>query len=62
MTDYEYNALAAARKYVLDAYDALRLADVADAFKQRRLAAVEADLAKIDVVLDSVDFGTARRG
>lgn len=60
MTDAEYNALAAARKYVWAARAAMRVAEVADQFKQRKLAVIDADLAKIDAVIDAVDRLAAR--
>lgn len=58
MTEAEYNALAAARKYVWNAREAMKQAGfvVPDVtFRARRLAAIEADLAKIDAVLDAED-------
>lgn len=56
MTEDQYNALAAARKYVWNAREAMRTGGALPAdFQRRRLAVIQADLAKIDAVLDAED-------
>ena len=61
MTEAEYNALAAARKYVWYARrdGAKALAEISAGIHRRRaeakLTEIEADLAKIDAALDAED-------